>query len=102
VQAEEAHTKDVERQIRSDVEQVAADVQATLSKVQISEVQLQQAHKAVAIARTRYETGSVTNLDLLDAETAESSARLMNIQALYRFVISKYELSRAVGASFTN
>jgi outer membrane protein TolC len=73
-----------------------------LSKVQISEVQLQQAHEAVSIARTRYETGSVTNLDLLDAETAESSARLMNLQALYRFVISKYELSRAVGASFSN
>jgi outer membrane protein len=102
VQAEQAHTQDVERQIHSDVEQAISDVQAALSKVQISEVQLQQAHEAVTIARTKYETGSVTNLDLLDAETAESSVRLMNLQALYRFVISKYELDRAIGTSFPN
>jgi outer membrane protein TolC len=100
IESEQAHTQDAERQIRSDVEQTIADVQASWSKVQISDVQLQQAHDAVTIARTRYETGSITNLDLLDAETAESSARLMSLQALYRFVISKYELGRAVGASF--
>jgi outer membrane protein len=101
MESEQAHAQDAERQIQSDVEQTVADVQASWSKVQISEVQLQQAREAVSVARTRYETGSVTNLDLLDAETAESSARLMNLQALYRFVISKYELDRAVGASFS-
>ena len=99
VQSEQAHGRDVEAQIRSDVEQVVADVQAAVSKVQISELQLRQAHDAVAIARTQYETGSITNLDLLDAVTAESAAKLMNLQALYRFVISKYELERAIGAS---
>ena len=98
LQAEQAHSQDVERQVRSDVEQVAADVQAALAKVQISEVQLQQAQEAVTIARTRYETGSITNLDLLDAETAESTAKLTSLQALYRFVLSKYELERATGA----
>ena len=100
IESEQAHTLDAERQIRSDVEQSVADVQASWSKVQISDVQLQQAHEAVAIARTRYETGSITNLDLLDAETAESTSKLMSLQALYRYVISKYELSRAVGGSF--
>jgi len=98
VEAEQAHSRDIEAQVRSDVEQVAADVQAAESKVKISELQLQQAHDAVIIARTQYETGSITNLDLLDAETAESAAKLTNLQALYRFVISKYELERAVGA----
>ena len=100
LQAEQAHSQDVERQVRSDVEQVAADVQAALAKVQISEVQLQQAQEAVTIARTRYETGSITNLDLLDAETAESTAKLTSLQALYRFVLSKYELERATGTHF--
>jgi outer membrane protein TolC len=102
VESEQAHAQDVTRQVRSDVEQTIADVQASGSKVQISEVQLRQAHEAVTIARTRYETGSITNLDLLDAETAESSAKLMNLQALYRFVLSKYELGRAIGASYEN
>jgi outer membrane protein len=102
VESEQAHAQDVTRQVRSDVEQTVADVQASESKVQISEVQLRQAHEAVTIARTRYETGSITNLDLLDAETAESSAKLMNLQALYRFVLSKSELGRAIGASYEN
>ncbi len=99
VQSEQAHGRDVEAQIRSDVEQVVADVQAAASKVKISELQLRQAHDAVTIARTQYETGSITNLDLLDAVTAESAAKLMNLQALYRLVISKYDLERAIGAS---
>jgi outer membrane protein len=102
VQAEQAHGRDVEQQIRSDVEQVVADVQAAVSKVQISEVQVRQAHEAVTIARKQYETGSITNLDLLDAETAESAAKLMNLQALYRFIVSKYDLDRAIGVSFIN
>jgi len=101
VQAEQAHRRDIEQQVRSDVEQVVADVRAALSKVQISQVQLQQAQDAVAIARTRYETGSITNLDLLDAETAESTAKLTSLQTLYRFILSKYELERATGTSFT-
>jgi outer membrane protein len=101
LQAEQAHGQDVEQQVCSDVEQVAADVRAALSKVQISQVQLQQAQDAVTIARTRYETGSITNLDLLDAETAESTAKLTRLQTLYRFILSKYELERATGTSFT-
>ena len=102
IESEQAHTQDAERQIQSDVEQAVSDVQASWSKVQISDVQLQQAFEAVAIARTRYETGSITNLDLLDAETAESTSKLMSLQALYRYVISKYELDRAVGTSISN
>ena len=97
VEAEQAHRRDVERFVRSDVEQSIADVQAAVEKVRVTEVQLNQAEDAVSIARTRYETGSITNLDLLDAETAESASRLSNLQALYRLVISKYELDRAVG-----
>ena len=46
IESEQAHAQDAERQIRSDVEQTISDVQASWSKVQISEVQLQQAHEA--------------------------------------------------------
>jgi outer membrane protein TolC len=100
LQAEQAHSRDVERQVRSEVEQVVSDVQAAQAKVQISKVQLQQAQEAVDIARKRYETGSITNLDLLDAETAESTAKLTSLQAVYRFVLSQYELARATGSRF--
>jgi outer membrane protein len=83
--------------VSSDVEQASADVQAAVSKITISELQVKQAREAVLIAQSRYETGTVTNLDLLDAQAAESTARLGNLQALYKYVMSKYELQRAVG-----
>ncbi len=98
VLAEQAHQRDIEQQVRSDVLQAVADVEAAASKIPISELQLQHAKEAVSIAQERYETGTVTNLDLLDAQTAESSAKLGSLQALYRLVISKYELRRAIGA----
>ncbi len=95
--AEQEHLRDVEQQIRTDVEQVAADVRAAQEKLQIAELQVQQAVAAVSLARSKYETGSMTNLDLLDSETAESAAKLGQLQALYRYVISRYELQRATG-----
>jgi outer membrane protein len=95
--AEQARRREVEQQVSSDVEQASADVQAAVSKITISELQVRQAREAVLIAQSRYETGTVTNLDLLDAQAAESTARLGNLQALYKYVMSKYELQRAVG-----
>ncbi len=95
--AEQARRRDIEQQVSSDVEQAMADVQAAVSKISISELQVQQAKEAVSIARSRYENGTVTNLDQLDAQAAESAARLGNLQALYRCVMSKYELQRATG-----
>jgi outer membrane protein TolC len=99
VMADQAHLKDVEQQVRSEVDQAYADLQAASAKVPISQLQVQQATEAVAIARTRYETGSITNLDLLDAETAQSAAKLANLQALYRLVISRYEVEQAIGVT---
>jgi outer membrane protein TolC len=98
VLAEEARQRDIQQQIRSDVEQAVTDVQSAAAKIPISEIQVQQAQEAVSIAKSRYETGTVTNLDLLDAQTAESTARLGNLQALYKLILSKYELQRAIGA----
>ena len=97
VEAEQAHTSGILRQIQSEVEQAYADVQATEQKVEISRVQLQQAHEAVGIARTQYEVGAITNLDLLDAETAESAAKLANLQALYQYALSRYNLHQTTG-----
>lgn len=98
VLAEEARQRDIQQQVRTDVEQAVTDVQSAAAKIPISEIQVQQAREAVSMAKLRYETGTVTNLDLLDAQTAESTARLGNLQALHKLILSKYELQRAIGA----
>ena len=98
LRVEEARSKDVEQQIRSEIEQAIADAKAAVEKLAIAEVQLEQADEAVAVARSRYENGTLTNLDLLDAEAAESAAKLGNLQALYKLIISRYEQRRTIGA----
>lgn len=97
LRAEESRRKDVEQQIRADVEQGVADAKAALGKLRITDLQLQQANEAVALARSRYENGTLTNLDLLDAEAAESAAKLGSLQALYKLIISRFEQLRSVG-----
>jgi outer membrane protein len=97
--AEQAHVQNTERQIRAEVERAVDNIKTSLEKLRISRVQVAQAHEAVSVARTRYETGSATNVDLLDAETAESAAKLGNVQALFGYVMSRNALEQAVGLS---
>ena len=90
----------LERQVRASVETAMNDMQTAREKYQIAAVQVRQADEAIAIARQLYETGSATNLDLLDAETAALNANLNRLQTVYRFVVSGYELKRAVGGAW--
>lgn len=96
--AEQARERDIQQQIRSDVQQAISDVQSAAMKISLSELQVRHAKEAVSIARSRYEIGTVTNLDLLDAQTAEATARLGELQARYKLVMSRYELQRSIGA----
>lgn len=97
LQAEKAHVKDVEQRIRAEIEQAVEDVTSARSRIDNCTIQVQQANEAVTLAKSRYEAGTITNLDLLDVETARSGARLTRIQALYRYTISRIELDRVAG-----
>jgi outer membrane protein TolC len=95
--AARSRTRDVERQIGSNVRTVIAEVQANLEKVQNAQPQLEQARRAVAMAEVRYAAGVITNLDLLDAQTALSDAQLALLKAQYDLKISVYALQKAIG-----
>jgi outer membrane protein TolC len=56
-----------------------------------------QAKQAVEIAASKYESGVITNLDLIDSETALTQAELMHLEALHHYVLSRYALEKAVG-----
>ncbi|HKJ93342.1 MAG TPA: TolC family protein, partial [Longimicrobiales bacterium] len=98
VQAAQAHIQSLERQVTAEVRQAAASVRASIEKIQASRLQVQQAEAALELARTRYEAGVITNLDILDAETSLSGAKLMELRARYALVQSRYRLRQAVGA----
>lgn len=87
----------IAEQIKSDVQRSISDVRSSLDRLRTTEITVEQAKSAVEQARIRYQAGTITNLDLLDAETSLAQAELMQIQALYQFVVSRYELDQAVG-----
>jgi outer membrane protein TolC len=75
-----------------------SDLRAAGERVLVSETNIRQADLAAANSRLRYDAGSISNLDLLDAETAVAQARLTNLQARYDEVTGTIRLRRATGS----
>lgn len=98
VRAAEARKHETEQMIQADVELAVAEAKAAAERVKVTEINIEQAVLAVRTARLRYEAGTVPNLDLLDALTNQTQARLTNLQSLYDAVMSSFKLRRAVGA----
>ena len=64
------------REISSEVFQNAANLQASLQKIDQSELLLEQAEEARKLADLSFKSGTLTNLDLLDSESLEAESRL--------------------------
>jgi outer membrane protein len=92
-----AHTADLLRQVRAEVLQAIEGVTSSLDKISSTETQVAQAEQAVSMARVRYDAGVITNLDLLDAETTLSQAKLIRLRAFYDYTVSLNALDRATG-----
>ncbi len=92
-----ANIQALERELVTQVRQAVASVQASEDKIRAAQMQVQQAEAALALANTRYEAGVITNLDVLDAQTSLSEARLMELSARYDLTRNRYALRRAVG-----
>ena len=85
------------RQVSTRVEQAASDLRALLDRLASVQQQVEQARTAAELARTRYEAGTITNLELLEAETALQEARLERTEVRYQVVMGRYALQRATG-----
>ena len=60
---------------------------------------VEEAEEALRLARSRYEAGTGTQLDVLSAQTALTEARTTEIQALHDYSVARSRLERAVGAN---
>jgi outer membrane protein len=97
VRSAAAHTTDVDRQVTAEVEQALAGLRTSVDKIENSIVQVRRAEAALDMARAQYEAGVATNLDLLDAQTALSQAKLVRLRAFYDYMIGVSALDRATG-----
>lgn len=98
LRAAESRRADLDAQIRMEVRQAYADVVSASEKVATSTLQVRQAREALALARKKFDAGTITNLDLLDTETALQQADLLYLQSLYARTLSMSGLDRAIGA----
>ncbi len=85
------------REVSSEVYRNANDLQASMRKIDESELQLQQAEEARKLADLSFKAGSLTNLDLLDSESLEAESRLNLMRARTDFMISSARLEISIG-----
>src|SRR5262249_61333666 len=57
----------------------------------------EQAEEALRLATSRYDAGSSTQLDVLNAQTALTEARTTQIQALHDYAVARPRLDHAIG-----
>ncbi len=98
VNAAERTVEDLTRNAEAEVRQGLSAVTSARDKIAMTELQTHQAESAVENARVRYESGTGTNLDLLDAETNVASARLQGLQARFQYVVARIGLEASTGA----
>jgi len=88
--------------VATEIYQSLSDLKSSMLKFSSTLRQIQYARKSLERVKAQYQSGSGTNLDVLDAETALTQARLLNIQTLYKSVIGYYAVKKATGDKIYN
>jgi outer membrane protein len=73
------------------------NVRAALQLMDVAEKSRHQAREVLDSVTRRYETGGASNVDLIDVETAYTSANVNYINAVYDYSIARVQLARATG-----
>jgi len=97
IQTSDLETELVRRNITNEIVESAANLKASLKKIEQNELQLSQAIKAFNLAQVSYQYGAITNLDMLDATTTVSETRLLLLKSKIDNVICNYKLKSALG-----
>ena len=87
----------VTRRIRQEVQLALEELDAAYRQIGLSELAVRQNEAAVKMALARFESGSATNLDYLDAEAELSQARLQLSSCRFRYHMSSMNLRQSLG-----
>jgi outer membrane protein len=97
IQVNNQETEIARRSIVNEVVEGEANVKASQKKVEQGELQLRQASQAYSLAKVRFDSGVITNLELLEGSTAVSESRLQLLKAKIDYTVSLYKLKSAIG-----
>ena len=97
VETSTLETEITRRNISSEVVENETNLKTATKKINQAKLQLKQAEKALSLANVSYESGVITNLDLLDATTAVSESRLLLLKSQIDYVVNIYRLNASLG-----
>lgn len=97
IDAADKNVAQLKNSISTEVYQSLSNLKSSIEKIKISSQQIDYAQKSLERAKIQYDKGAGTNLEVLDAETTLTQAKLLKIQATYKAVINYYDLKKAVG-----
>jgi outer membrane protein len=87
----------LKRNVSSELVDAESNMMSSNKKVAQYSLQLEQALKAYALAVTSFNSGVITNLDLLDSNTSVSESRLLLLKARIDYVASIFRFKAALG-----
>jgi TolC family type I secretion outer membrane protein len=85
------------RQIEVETRQAFMAADSAFARIGTAETAIDQAREALGIVVSRYRTGLLTIVELLDAETALHQARTDRVQAVHDFIVARAGLLLAAG-----
>jgi len=89
--------KKLEDIVKVEVKNAILDLESARSSVESQKENVKRAKEAYQIIKERYENGQASQLDLLDARVALSTAKVNLAQSLYDFMVAKAKLRYVVG-----
>lgn len=87
----------LQRQLNMQAQSYIDNMQASVEQIDSNVESVRQAMKGREIARTMYEVGRGTILELNDSEVALTQAELAYTQAIYDYVIARTEYNKVLG-----
>ena len=89
--------EEAELAVQVEVRRAISSLQEATELAEASKKVVEQAEEAVRLADARYSAGTATQLDVLQARTDLTTARLNQLQAFYSFNVTSANLRRAMG-----
>jgi len=97
IQSNDQETEITRRSIVDEVLEAEANLKASIKKVDQSELQLRQASEAYELAKVKFDSGVITNLELIEGSTAVSESRLMVLKSKIDYTVNIFKVKSAVG-----
>jgi len=89
------------RQVELEIQQAASNLHQNQETVVATEKNLETSAEALRLAKARLDAGAGVQLDVLNAQTAQTTAQSNYLQALFGYNQSLAEFDRATGAQST-